>query len=322
VAHINPLGHASSFRGSFTQRAKQTAATVASTVATSFDATTRAVSAIQEERKKKSSRSREANYGDVLAMLEKHPKLKKPFTKRCVGRSYVHLVSVDTKKKVRSGVQSNLTNATTGDGATETAAAASQAADNAAAQRSSECYADEQKFDQYYVTISMDDADYEEKTQTVGSGYSYNHHKYTRTSANAGSGSAVESGKYSPSGEGDPDSIYFNNYFCLLARHYESKICISLHDAQTERRVGYAETSIFRIMQRDGDYYNSDWTQATYENLPMTDGRNGEKDELFSYAYGDTIASAGNNNNSSKSKRRSKFGNGNHQDDDGRGILM
>ena len=86
------------------------------------------------------------------------------------------------------------------------------------------------------MTVSMDDATYEEKTQTVGSGYSYAFKQYTHHK------NGKSSGKYSNL-EGDPDSIYFNKYFCLLARHYESKICISLHDAKTDRRVGYSETS-------------------------------------------------------------------------------
>jgi len=53
--------------------------------------------------------------------------------------------------------------------------------------------------------------------------------------------------------------LFFNKYFCLLPRHYESIVTITVFDAKTDRKLGYTETSIYRLQQRDADYYSGNW---------------------------------------------------------------
>jgi hypothetical protein len=74
----------------------------------------------------------------------------------------------------------------------------------------------------HYVNISMsDDSAFEERTQSI-----YN--------------SATPT---------------FNRSFEFRARHYSSDLIMSLHDANTHRKMGQAKMSVYKLMHRDSDLY-------------------------------------------------------------------
>lgn len=63
----------------------------------------------------------------------------------------------------------------------------------------------------------------------------------------------------------------YNEKFEFVAPHFRSVLTLTLVDAQTDRKLGVSEISIYAIQQRDADRYSSNWQLAGEEQFKMRD---------------------------------------------------
>ena len=98
----------------------------------------------------------------------------------------------------------------------------------------------------YYVLVSIKDGEQEERTNTVQSS----------------------------------SHPVYNTEFQFIAPHFRSGVKIDLMDEDTDACIGSSYTSIYSLLMRDADFYESDWKNAVEQKYDLRESIKSDKDPI------------------------------------------